>query len=117
MKTNLALSCRAKVACFDLCNQDVKSLNKEFTKMPLHSDMIQNLQEIKKLWTLGFKKENSISLLLQLGVGKAAKGPSLRKGIGVGGWSRKWQFSLTLCNENLLTQEEGGSKKPQNTPT
>ena len=41
--------------------------------MPLLSDMIQNLQEIKKLWTLGFKKENSISLLLQLCVGKAAK--------------------------------------------
>jgi hypothetical protein len=20
-----------------------------------------------------------------------------------GGWSRKWQFSLTLCNENVLT--------------
>ena len=27
----------------------------------------------------------------------------LRKGIGVGGWSRKWQFSLTLCSENDLT--------------
>ena len=27
----------------------------------------------------------------------------LRKGIGVGWWSRKWQFSLTLCNENVLT--------------
>ena len=27
----------------------------------------------------------------------------LRKGIGVGGWSRKWQFPLTLCSENVLT--------------
>ena len=27
----------------------------------------------------------------------------LRKDIGVGGWSRKWQFSLTLCSENVLT--------------
>ena len=27
----------------------------------------------------------------------------LRKGIGVGGWSRKWQFSLTLCSKNVLT--------------
>jgi hypothetical protein len=23
--------------------------------------------------------------------------------IGVGGWSRTWQFSLTLCSENVLT--------------
>ena len=27
----------------------------------------------------------------------------LRKDVGVGGWSRKWQFSLTLCSENVLT--------------
>ena len=27
----------------------------------------------------------------------------LRKGRGVGGWSRKGHFSLTLCNENVLT--------------
>ena len=27
----------------------------------------------------------------------------LRKDIGFGGWSRKWQFSLTLCSENVLT--------------
>ena len=27
----------------------------------------------------------------------------LRKDIGVGWWSRKWQFSLTLCSENVLT--------------
>ena len=26
----------------------------------------------------------------------------LRKDIGVGGLSRKWQFSLTLCSENVL---------------
>ena len=26
----------------------------------------------------------------------------LRKEIGVGGWSRKWQFSITLCSENVL---------------
>ena len=26
----------------------------------------------------------------------------LRKDIGVGGWSRKWQFSLTSCSENVL---------------
>ena len=25
----------------------------------------------------------------------------LRKDIGVGGWSKKWQFSLTLCSENV----------------
>ena len=25
-----------------------------------------------------------------------------RKDIGVGGWSRKWQFFLTLCSENVL---------------
>ena len=27
----------------------------------------------------------------------------LRKDIGVGGWSRKWQFFLALCSENVLT--------------
>ena len=27
----------------------------------------------------------------------------LRKDLGVGGWFRKRQFSLTLCNENVLT--------------
>ena len=27
----------------------------------------------------------------------------LRKDIGAGGWSRKWQISLTLCSENVLT--------------
>ena len=27
----------------------------------------------------------------------------LRKDIGVGGWSRKWQFFITLCSENVLT--------------
>ena len=27
----------------------------------------------------------------------------LHKDIGVGGWSRKWQFSLTLCSKNVLT--------------
>ena len=27
----------------------------------------------------------------------------LCKDIGVGGWSRKWQFFLTLCSENILT--------------
>ena len=26
----------------------------------------------------------------------------IRKVIGVGGWSRKWQFPLTLCNKNVL---------------
>ena len=26
----------------------------------------------------------------------------LRKGIEVGGWSRKWQFSLNLCSEIIL---------------
>ena len=26
----------------------------------------------------------------------------LRKDIGVGGWSRKWQFPLTLRSENVL---------------
>ena len=31
----------------------------------------------------------------------------LRKDLGVGGWSRKWQFSLTLCSENLLTYVGG----------
>ena len=41
----------------------------------------------------------------------------LRKDIGVGGWSRKWQFSLTLCSEKSLRRWVGGSKKPQNTLT
>ena len=41
----------------------------------------------------------------------------LRKGIGVGRWSRKGQFSLTLCNETVLRQGVGGSKKPQITLT
>ena len=27
----------------------------------------------------------------------------LRKDIGVGGWSRKWHFFLTLCSKNVLT--------------
>ena len=27
----------------------------------------------------------------------------LRKDLGVGGLFRKWLFSLTLCNENVLT--------------
>ena len=27
----------------------------------------------------------------------------LRKDLGVGGWSRNWQFSLTLSSENVLT--------------
>ena len=32
----------------------------------------------------------------------------------VGGGFRKWQFSLTLCTENVLTQEGGGGlKKPK----
>ena len=35
----------------------------------------------------------------------------LRKDIGVGGWSRKWQFSLTLCSENVLTKVGGWFKK------
>ena len=26
----------------------------------------------------------------------------LRNDIEVGGWSRKWRFSLTLCSENVL---------------
>ena len=26
----------------------------------------------------------------------------LRKGLGVGGWSRKWQISLTLCSDNAV---------------
>ena len=41
----------------------------------------------------------------------------LRKDIGVGGWPRKWQFSLTLCSEMSLRRWVGGSKKPQNTLT
>ena len=35
----------------------------------------------------------------------------LLKDIGVGGWSRKWQFSLTLCCENVLMQVGGWFKK------
>ena len=27
----------------------------------------------------------------------------LRKDVGLGGWSRKGQFSLTLCSKNVLT--------------
>ena len=30
-------------------------------------------------------------------------------------WFRKWQFSLTLCTENVLTQGGGWLKKGQNT--
>ena len=41
----------------------------------------------------------------------------LRKDIEVGGWSRKWQFSLSLCSEISLPRWVGGSKKPQNTLT
>ena len=26
----------------------------------------------------------------------------LHKDLGVGGWSRKWQFSFTLCIDNVL---------------
>ena len=49
-----------------------------------------------------------------------SKEPSLyvlRKNIEVGGWSRKWQFFLTLCYENVLSKWVGGSKKPQKTLT
>ena len=35
----------------------------------------------------------------------------LRKDLGVGGWSRKWQFFITLCTENVITYGMGGSKK------
>ena len=42
----------------------------------------------------------------------------LCKDMGVGGWSRQWQFSLTLCSENVLTYRwVGGSKKTQDTLT
>ena len=40
----------------------------------------------------------------------------LRKGKGGVGGSRKWQFSLTLCNENKGPRGEGGSEKGQKTP-
>ena len=40
----------------------------------------------------------------------------LRKDIGVGGWSRKWQFSLTLCSENVLTYVGGWFKKASKQP-
>ena len=40
----------------------------------------------------------------------------LRKEIGVGGWSRKWQFSLYVV-KMYLHGWVGGSKKPQNTLT
>ena len=40
----------------------------------------------------------------------------LRKDIGVGGWSRKWQFSLTLCSENVLTYVGGWFKKASENP-
>ena len=39
-----------------------------------------------------------------------SQGP-LRKDIGVGGWSRKCLFSLTLCSENVLMQVGGWFKK------
>ena len=47
----------------------------------------------------------------------------LRKDIRVGGWSRKWQFFLALCSENVLMYivlrwvPVGGTKKPENTLT
>ena len=31
----------------------------------------------------------------------------LRKDIGMGGWSMKWQFSLTLCSGNVLRDNMG----------
>ena len=39
----------------------------------------------------------------------------ISKVIEVGGWSRKWQFSLSLCSENVLTYLHrwvDGSNKP-----
>ena len=41
----------------------------------------------------------------------------LCNGNGVGGWSRKWQFSLTLSSKNGLMWGVDGSKKPQKTLT
>ena len=41
----------------------------------------------------------------------------LRKDIGVGGWSRKWQISLTLRSEMSLRRWVGGLEKLQNTLT
>ena len=35
-----------------------------------------------------------------------------RKDIGVGGWSRKWQFSLTLWCENILTYSRILNRRP-----
>ena len=40
----------------------------------------------------------------------------LRKDIGVGGWSRKWQFFLTLCSKMSLRRWVGGSKKAPKHP-
>mgnify|MGYP001436587069 CR=1 FL=1 len=41
----------------------------------------------------------------------------LRKDIGVGGWSRKWQFPLLYVVKMSLCRWVGGSKKTQNTLT
>ena len=41
----------------------------------------------------------------------------LRKDIGVGGWSRKWQFPLLYVVKMSLRRWVGGLKKPQNTLT
>ena len=43
----------------------------------------------------------SFSVKIQIMNGKVCLGAIfiLRKDIEVGGWSRKWQFSLTLCGE------------------
>ena len=40
----------------------------------------------------------------------------LRKDLGVGGWSRKWHFPLTLCSENVLTYVGGWFKKASKQP-
>ena len=46
---------------------------------------------------------------------KIGMGPSLYYGHR-GGWSRKWQFPLTLCSENVLTYVGGWFKKATKHP-
>ena len=59
-------------------------------------------------------------ILFQVGRGQKGKQLGaifiLRKDIGVGGWSRKWQFSLTLRSENVLTWVGGWFKKASKHP-
>ena len=58
----------------------------------LHALLIAHTKLVEKLRNAGYNGEITLGAIF-----------ILRKDIGVGGWPRKWQFSLTLCSENALT--------------